>query len=144
MSGWGREEEESPACKKEETDHEAQEIQPPSPILTGFCPVSAKVVPSRIHHRAPDPPPTAKKPQQPSATRTGKSARQEPGFKPLLGGTRRQEEGRVEEGPERKRREENQETKPSEEEQSPLIGSFSPRVEPAEEHNPTSEAVEEG
>ena len=52
MSGRDRDEEENPAGKKEETDHEAKEIQPPSPILTRFCPVSAQVLPGRVHHRA--------------------------------------------------------------------------------------------
>ena len=144
MSGWGREEEESPARKKEETDHEAQEIQPPSPILTGFCPVSAQVVPGRVHHRAPDPPPKAQEPQPPATPRTAESAYQEPGFGPLLGGPGRQEEGRVEEGPEMERREENQEVKPLEEAPSPLFEPLSPRFEPSEEHYTTDDPVEEG
>ena len=57
MSGRARDEEENPADEKEESDHEAQEIQQPSQILPGFCPVTAEVVLSRVHQRAPDTPP---------------------------------------------------------------------------------------
>ena len=82
MSGRDREEEENPAGKKEGTDHEAQKIQQPSRILTRFFSVSAQVVPGRIHHRAPEPPPKAREPQPPS---TPKPLEEEPSplFEPL-------------------------------------------------------------
>ena len=119
MSGRGREEEKKPADEKEETDHGPQEIQQPSKILPGFCPVSAEVMPSRVHHRDPDPPPEAREPQPPSTLRTAEPAYQELGVEPILGGSGRQEEGRLEEGLEMERREERQETEPLEEEPSP-------------------------
>ena len=96
MSGRGRDEEEAPAGETEATNHEAQEIQPPSPFLPGFWPVSARVLPGRVHHRAPDP----RELKPPSTLRTAGPAYQELGFKALLGGPGCQEKGRLEEGPE--------------------------------------------
>ena len=109
MSGRGRDEEKKPNDKKDETDHESQEIQQPSRILPGFCPVSAEILPSRVHHRDPDPPPEAREPQPPLTSRTAEPAYQELGVEPILGGSGRQEEGRLKAGPEMERREEKQE-----------------------------------
>ena len=82
MSGSSSDKEEPPAGETEETDHEAQEIQPPSPFLPGFCPVSARWSPGRIQRRAPNPPPKAREPQPPS---TPKPLEEEPSplFEPL-------------------------------------------------------------
>ena len=109
MSGRGRDREEDPADKKEETDQEAQEIQQPSRILPGFFQVSAEVGPGRVHRRDTKPPPKTREPQPPSTPRTAEPAYQELGVEPLLRGPGRQEGGRVEEGPEMERREEKQE-----------------------------------
>ena len=147
MSGRGRDEEEAPAGETEATNHEAQEIQPPSPFLPGFCPVSVQVLLGRVQHRAPNPPPKAREPQPPSPSRPAGPTYQELGFQPLLGGPDCQEEGRVEEGPEMGRREGNQEAEPLEEEPLPPFKSLeepSPTFKLLKEPSPTVEPLEEG
>ena len=147
MSGRGRDEEKPPADEGEAADQEAQEVQPPSPFMTGFCSVSAQVPQGRVPHQAPKHPLKAREPQPPSPSRPAGHACQELGFEPLVGGPGRQAKGRVEAAPERGRREGNQESESSEEEPSPLFEPLEepfPMSEPLEEPSPTAEPLEEG
>ena len=75
MSGQGRDKEKPPTDEGEATDQEAQEVQPPSPFMTGFCPVSAQVPQGRVPHRAPKHPLKAREPQPPSPLRPAGHAR---------------------------------------------------------------------
>ena len=136
MSGSSSDNEEPPAGKTEETDHEAQELQLPLPFLPGFCLVSARLSPGRVQRRAPNAPPKAREPHSTLPPGPAGPAYQGLGLEPLLGEPGCQEAGKGEEGPEAGRREDNQEAEPLEEEPSPTF-------EPLEEGSPVFEPLEE-